>query len=137
MKKYIANLILFVFLVSLITSCTSYSTTTRPEAENIINAPVDIVWEKTLVILPSERVSLLSVNKSDYFISGRKHITFWSWGDDISVHLIPKGENTTIMHFSAGARAQAIDWGHEERMTEHIFNKIKIASENEAISATQ
>lgn len=110
-------------------SCASYSTTRRTEAENTINAPIDVVWEKTLQILPTERMTLKTVDKANHLIVAKKHITFWSWGDEISIRLIPKGERQTIMDFSAGTVWGWGDMGHEGRMVTSIFNKIKSASE--------
>lgn len=109
--------------------CAHYSTARRLEEENIINAPIDVVWEKTLEILPTERITLREIHKDEYFISAKKHATFWSWADDISIRLIPKGEKRTIMNFDAGSKWQMFDWGHEERMVRNIFNRIKNASE--------
>ncbi|MBW1730021.1 MAG: hypothetical protein JRH08_00820 [Deltaproteobacteria bacterium] len=126
MKK----LFLVGFLGLLCLGCATYSTTRLPEAENIINAPVDIVWQKTLEILPTERMTIKTVSKADYFIAAKKHITFWSWGDDVSIRLIPKGKNQTIMQFSAGTVWGWGDFGHEGRMVKSIFNRIKRASEN-------
>ncbi len=122
--------IAFFIVTALSIGCSHYSTALRSDAENIINAPIDVVWEKTLEILPTERITLNMINKNDYFISARKHATFWSWGDDISIQLIPKGERQTIMIFDAGAKMQLIGWGHQERMVKSIFNRIKTASEN-------
>jgi len=93
-------LALIVFLI-LAMSCTTYSTTRRPEAENIINAPIDVVWEKALEILPDERITLVYISKDDYFISARKSATFWSTSDEVSIRLIPKTEKETLMDFSA------------------------------------
>jgi hypothetical protein len=123
--KVIAFLFLFIA-----TACTHYSTAVRNEAENSINAPISIVWEKTLEILPSERITLKTVDKDSYFVAGKKHATFWSWGDDISIRLVPKGEQQTIMLFDAGAGFQLVGWGHQERMVKDIFQRIKTTSEN-------
>jgi len=126
MKKLFSLVVIIILLFG----CTHYySTATQPQDENIINAPIDIVWEKTLQILPTERISLKIIDKKNYFIFGEKHITIWSWGDNINIHLIPLGDNQTIMQFEAGAKAQLYDWGHEKRMVKDIFTKIKIASE--------
>jgi hypothetical protein len=57
-----------------------------------MNAPVDIVWVKTLEILPDERMTLKTVNKVDYFIEAKKSITFWSIGDKVGIRLVPRGE---------------------------------------------
>ena len=110
-------------------SCSTYSTARRPEAENVINAPIDVVWQKTLEILPTERMTLVNVSKDDYFIAAKKSITFWSWGDEISVRLIPKGEKQTILNMDAQTKAGYGDFGHEGRMIQSIFEKIKNASE--------
>jgi len=109
--------------------CAHYSTTRRLEEENIINAPIDVVWEKTLEILPTERITLKEVDKANYFIEAKKHITYWSPGDNISIRLIPKREKQTIMHFDAGKWFGAFDFGHEGRMVRNIFDRIKRASE--------
>lgn len=122
------RLFIFFILIAFI-SCTHYSTSRRPQSENIINAPIDTVWEKTLEILPTERIDIKVANKDNYYILGRKKITLWSWGDDINIRLIPNGENQTIVDFSANVQAQLVDWGHEKRMVTSIFTKIKEASE--------
>jgi hypothetical protein len=124
--------LLITTLIVASASCAHYSTADRSEPENIINAPVDIVWERTLDILPTERMTLKNVNKDDYFIEAKKHITAWSWGDEISIRLIPKGEKQTIMQFSAGTVWGWGDFGHEGRMVKSIFDRIKTASESSA-----
>ena len=64
----------------MIVGCTIHSTAERSDTEYIINAPIDVVWEKTLQALSQEKVTLKTVKKPDYFISG------WNWwGDEISV----------------------------------------------------
>jgi len=124
-KKITPLLILAITL-----GCTHYSTQKRPEAQNTINAPIDVVWEKTLQILPTERITLETVDKSNFFISGSKKITFWSWGDNVTIKLIPKEESQTIMHFNVSVKDQLVDWGHSGRMTRSIFNRIKSESIN-------
>lgn len=109
--------------------CAHYSTARRLEEENIINAPVDVVWEKTLEILPTERMTLKELDKDNYFIEAKKHMTFWSFGDNISIRLIPRGERQTIMNFDAGTWFTCCDFGHEGRMVRNIFDRIKRASE--------
>ena len=56
--------------------------------------------------------------------------TFLSWGDEISIRLIAKGEKQTIMEFSAGTVWGWGDLGHEGRMVKSIFDRIKKASES-------
>ena len=125
MKKAILAIILMA-----LTSCAHYSTTgDRSEPENIINAPIDKVWEAILNILPTERMKIKTSNKSEYYILARKEITFWSTGDNVSIKLFPKNENRTIVHFQADAEMQWVGWGHQERMVKDIFEKIKKASE--------
>ena len=99
-RLFIAISLIMTFFITTI-SCSTYSTTRRPEAENTINAPIDVVWKKTLEILPTERMTLVNVNKDDHFIAAKKSITWWSWGDEVSIRLIPKGEKQTILHMDA------------------------------------
>ena len=129
--RIINMLIVFSALLYLGTSgCSTYSTSRRSASENIINAPVGVVWVKTLEILPDERMTLKNVHKDDYFIEAKKSITFWSFGDEVGIRLIPRGEKQTEMQFSAGMALGWGDFGHEERMVTDIFNRIKNASES-------
>jgi hypothetical protein len=127
MKKLLSISILLMIIVS----CTSYSTTRRAEPENIINAPIDVVWERTLEILPTERMTIKNIDKENYFIEAKKHVTFLSPGDNVNIRLIQKGEKQTIMHCSAETVWHYwVDFGHECRMAINIFNRIKNASES-------
>ena len=74
MKKLLSISILLIIIVG----CNSYSTTRRAEPENIINAPIDVVWERTLEILPTERMTIKNIDKENYLIEARKHVTFLS-----------------------------------------------------------
>ena len=129
MKRLLPAICLIMAFFITTISCSTYSTTRRPEAENTINAPIDVVWKKTLEILPTERMTLVNVNKDDYFIAAKKSITFWSWGDEVSIRLIPKGEKQTILLMDAQTKQGFGDFGHEGRMVKSIFEKIKNASE--------
>jgi len=128
MKKLLSISILLMIIVS----CSSYSTTRRAEPENIINAPIDVVWERTLEILPTERMTIKNTDKENYSIEAKKHATFLSpAGDILNLRLIQKGERQTIIHCSAESVWHYwVDFGHECRMTINIFNRIKDASES-------
>ncbi len=56
--KSLKSIMLPILILIIAISCAHYSTARRPESENVINAPIDIVWEKTLEILPTERMTL-------------------------------------------------------------------------------
>ena len=118
--------LLTIFLI-LIIGCTIRSTAERSDTEYIINAPIDVVWENTLQALPQEKVTLKTVNRPDYFVSG------WNWwGDEISVRLTAStAEKQTRMYLEVGAWGIVgwVVWGHEERTIRSIFQKIKSASE--------
>jgi len=134
MESKMTKLFLIPLVLAMLTSCAAYSTANRPESENIINAPIDVVWDRTLEILPTERITLKQVDKENYFIAAKKHITFWSFGDDISIRLIPKGKRQTVMEFSSGTLWGGLDFGHEGRMVRNIFERIRKASESTALS---
>ena len=89
----IVSLVLIIGVLSV--GCAGYSTLQRPESENIINAPIDIVWGNLLKIIPDERMKFKNVSKEDYSISARKSVTWWSWGDEVRVKLEPKGRKRT------------------------------------------
>ena len=103
--------------------------------ENVVNAPIDLVWEKTLLVLSAEGVTLSAVSKFDYLISGRTPITSRSWlGNDIQIRLSSMGEVKTYIFIEAGARVKLFDWGGEERTLQNLFQKIKVASEHRVLS---
>ena len=112
----------------LVVSCGHYATVDRPESENIVNAPIAVVWENTLRLLPSERIDIQTADKATYTITGVKRINIWTWGDDVRIRLIPHGDRQTVVDFEATTR-QPIGWGHAEQMVKSIFQKIKNASE--------
>ena len=116
--------LLTIFLMTVI-GCTIHSTAKRSDTVYIINALIDVVWENTLQVLPQEKVTLKTVNKPDYFVSG------WNWwGDEISLRLTASEiEKQTIMYLEVGAWAIVgwVVWGHEERTINSIFQKIKKA----------
>ncbi len=122
MKRFL----LVIFLMTVV-GCTIRSTAERSDTVYIINAPIDVVWENTLQVLPQEKVTLKTVNKPDYFVSG------WNWwGDEISVRLTAsENEKQTRMYLEVGGVAIVgwVVWGHEERTIRSIFQKIKSASE--------
>lgn len=122
-------LISAIIAVIAVVGCTHYAITQRPEAENIINAPIDLVWKNTLQVLQNERIDAVAVDEETYSIKGDKRITLWSWGDDIVIRLLPKGDNQTNVYIEARAKAQLVGWGHQKRMVKDIFKKIKETSE--------
>jgi len=116
------------FSAVLIAGCGHYATLDRPESENIVNAPVAVVWENTLKLLPAERIDVQTTDKATYTITGVKRINVWTWGDDVRIRLIPHGDHQTVVDFEVTTR-QPVGWGHAERMVKSIFQKIKNASE--------
>jgi len=122
-------LLILMLILTIAISCAHYSNASRPESENIINAPIDVVWKKTLEILPTERMTLKEANKYLYFIQAKKHITFWSIGDNVTIKLIPKGEKQTLMIFDSTSIFSWGDWGHQGRMARNIFEQIRKVSE--------
>lgn len=114
-------------------SCGHYATVARPESENIINAPVAVVWENALKLLPTERIDIETVDKASYTITGVRRINVWTVGENIRLRLIPRGDHKTIVDFEATTPVQLIGWGHAERMVKSTFRKIKNASEGRSL----
>jgi hypothetical protein len=126
--KILKNLIMLLGVV-VTSACGHYASVDRPESQNIINAPINVVWDNTPKILPTERIDIDQADKSTYTVVGRKRINMWTMGDDVRIRLIPRGENQTVVDFEATTPVQVIGWGHAERMVESIFEKIKTVSE--------
>ncbi len=121
----------FIIFFITIMGCTHFTSTLRPYTLDIIDAPIDIVWENTLQILPSKTITLKEVKKLDYLIVAKKLISFKNlWGGEITIRLTAKGEEQTIMYFEAEGRIRLLDLGHEERMIKNVFDRIKRASES-------
>ncbi len=128
--KSIIMLQILLFLCFFI-GCAHYSTIeNRSEAENIINAPIDIVWDKTLETLYAKNIIIQAIDKDNFSIQAIKGVSLLSWSDIISIRLISHGTNQTIIYFDAKAHApQIIGWGHQKKLVIDIFNKIKAVSE--------
>jgi len=119
---------LVVMLMCLL-GCTGYSTIRRPESANIINAPIDAVWEEALKLLPTERMTITFSNKDEYEIVAEKAMTFWGLGDIVRIILHPKSEKQTLVEMSAQKRMGLLDYGHEGRMVRSIFTKLRTLCE--------
>ena len=127
-----AGKIFFIVLMVFLAGCAHYSVTAeRTEEENTIVAPIEVVWQKTLDLLPNERISVITSDISTYTIKARKSVTFWSWGDDVTIKLYPRSPQKTIVHIEAhpALGITLIGWGHQKRMTVSLFEKIKSLSE--------
>jgi len=129
MKKFFYLFVILFIAAGCASNHGAYSTTERPAEENVINAPVDVVWENALVILPQERMTIKNADKKEYTIQARKAVTLLSIGDNVTITLIPKGDKQTVMHFKAEAVKGIGGFGHQKRMAKDIFQKIKTASE--------
>lgn len=126
--------IFILVLMAFLTGCAHYSVTAeRTEADNIIVAPIEVVWQKTLDLLPNEQISVTTFDKSTYTIKARKSVTVWSWGDDVTIKLYSRTPQKTIVHIEAqpALGTTLVGWGHQERMTISLFEKIKSLSEAE------
>jgi|WetSurSiteA1Bulk_404760.scaffolds.fasta_scaffold87336_2 hypothetical protein len=123
------SVFVFIFASILLCGCTHYSLATRPETDNVINAPVDAVWDRTLTVLREEDVTVNSADKRTLQISARYKTTIWSFGDDLTFQLMPRGTTQTVLIIAARTSNLLFDWGHEKRLSLSLFGKIKSASE--------
>ena len=125
MKKFVV----FLFASIILGGCTHYSSATRPEAENLINASFDSVWDRTLQVLKNDEVTVNSAEKQTFQISARNKTTIWSFGDDLTFRFIPRGSTQTLLTIDAKSSNLLFDWGHEKRLSLSLFEKIKSAAE--------
>jgi hypothetical protein len=123
--------ILFAILSILCSSgCAHYSTGKQPLQTNLINAPVDIVWNTSLQILPQLGITIKNYDQDQYFISARKGITFWSWGDTVTLTFKQRNSTQTNVLINCQANAQLYDWGNCNRVTRDLFVRIKKTAES-------
>ena len=115
---------LMIFLLTFGCSGPEYSR--RSESENLIQAPIDVVWENTLQILRSEQITIKTVTKLDYFIDG------WDWwGDEIRIRMTSEkpGQVFLFIDVSSMTLIKWVVWGLEERTMQNLYEKIRRASE--------
>lgn len=120
--------IIFIVLVAFLSNCAHYSVTAeRTEEQNTIAAPIDVVWQKTLELLSSEQILIITSEKSTYTIKARKSVTMWSWGDDVTIKLYSRIPQKTVVHIEAhpSVGTTLVGWGHQERMAVSLFDKLK------------
>ncbi|MFH1349515.1 MAG: hypothetical protein ABII26_01135 [Pseudomonadota bacterium] len=127
MKRIVTMIILLLMATPI--GCSQYSTALRNDAENLVNAPSNVVWEKTLQVLKSEKVNLDLIKRSENIISGETMPTFWGDGNLLFINLIPKGEKQTVVHLEVRGKSQTIGLRLQEVLARNIFNKVKSASE--------
>jgi hypothetical protein len=120
-----------IAILILTVGCSTFlnSASKRPETEIVINAPIHVVWEKALEVLPSERMVLVSTNEDEYLISAeKKGSTLKHTRALVNVKLFPKGKNETLVKF----RVQNVGlagFGHQGRVIENVSEKLKAACE--------
>jgi hypothetical protein len=125
------HILLFVLVLALplLHGCTTYSTTVLPVEDTIISAPVDVVWSKTLVILPAEGITVDEIEASGYFIKATKNFSLRSNGEYIIIKMYPREDGRTFVRINATTMKQLIGWGNAERLCKDLFQKMKVASE--------
>lgn len=103
----------------------------RPEIEVTINAPIDVVWENALRIIPMERMILVSADENAYQIIARKKgSTFGGHKEAIILQLAQEGERQTLAKFRPrNIRVSA--FAYQSRMIKNIARKLQTASEKE------
>ena len=127
-----AGKIFFIVLMLFLAGCAHYSVTAeRIEEENTIVAPIEVVWQKTLDLLPNERISVITSDISTYTIKARKSPYPWSWGDNVTIKLYPRSPQKTMVKRAALAAlgTTLVGWGHQKRMTVSLFEKLQSLSE--------
>jgi hypothetical protein len=118
-----------VVLATLAQGCTTFSTTSLPVEYTIIAAPADVVWAKTLEVLPSENITVDEIEPTVYFLKGTKAFSLRSNGEYVIVKLHPREDGRTFVRINATTVSQLIGWGHAEKVCRDLFRKIKTASE--------
>ena len=109
--------------------CTYYTTAIRNDAENIIHAPLDVVWETTLEVLRYEAATLDIVKRSENIILGETRYYGCTDKNDIAIKFIPQGEKKTILHLQVKGQSQTLGFDYQKYLAEYFFNKIKQGSE--------
>lgn len=103
----------------------------RPEIEVTINAPIDVVWENALRVIPMERMILVSTDENAYQIIARKKgSTFGGHKEAIILQLAQTGEGQTLAKFRPrNIRVSAFPY--QSGMIKNIARKLQTASEKE------
>lgn len=114
----------------LLSSCAHFSNTDQSDSSKI-NAPVDTVWIKTLQILPTEKIIIVTAERDTYTIEAEKELTTLSKGDKIFIRLVPRSHNTTTFSITGAGNPVEKDSEHQTMLRKDLFKKVKEACEGE------
>jgi len=130
MKNIRTLFVLCVFVILISIGCTHYSTIRRPAEENIINAPVWVVWNKLVIdpmVLREAEIPITYVDGISHTAIAYKQPTMWSCGEKIEVILRPITDKQTRV-FIEGKKLNCL-WGYESKRVKKIFARLKEESE--------
>ncbi len=116
-----------IAILILTAGCSTFldSHSERPETEIVVHAPIDVVWEKALEILPNERMILVSTDKDEYLISAeKKGSTLKHTRALINLKLLTIGKNETLVKLWAQNVGLA-GFGHQGRVIRNFSEKLK------------
>ena len=99
------------------------------QSENIINAPIDVVWKKTLELFPRDKMRIKRISKYEYLIVAERKITLRKkFNRDVIIKLVPRGKQT-IMNFRFGTALSSFGVGYTARIIRDLFERVKSACE--------
>lgn len=123
---------LFMIAMLILTvGCSTFldSHSQRPETEIVVHAPIDLVWEKALKVIPNERMILVSTDKDEYLISTeKKGSTLKHTRALINLKLSPIGKNETLVKLWAQNVGLA-GFGRQGRVIRNFSEELKRACE--------
>ena len=137
------RLLLVAVLIAASASCASVSNVDKPKPENIINADIDTVWEKTLETLNAEGMTLEKTNPDRYFVEATQYVKRyrgaleWTQGPEISIKLTPASKSEgkqTKLRFKGvfnyfernGVTPVALDDDDSERYLDELIIRLSV-----------
>ncbi len=129
-------LILFLSLILVFLSHLALAGLFKAE-KKLINAKVDVVWEKMLEFFPKKEIKIKRIYKYKYLIVAERRISRQKrFSRDITIKLIPKGEQT-IVSYNIKTFFGSAGVGRTRNIIEDFLNEVKRTCEQPRFPAVK
>lgn len=98
--------------------------TSKSMVERTYDIPVDLMYEKLKEVIDDSSFNLTDFNAQRHEILATSNISFWSWGENLYLSMVPDVEQTKVTFISA-TFFQVYAWGKNDRNLDKVVEEIE------------
>ncbi len=98
--------------------------TSKSRVDRTYDIPVDLMYEKLKEVIDDSSFNLTDFNAQKHEILATSKISFWSWGENLYLSMVPDGQQTKVTFISA-TFFQVYAWGKNDRNLDSVVEEIE------------